>query len=228
MSHLDAKPIDARDEDFRRLHPVFQSLFPNQGGRFHQSPSCIPEQDPIDRVVDVGRHTGGVQEAGLQIDRLRHLEFLGCLSSGLEQLARKLTHVGFGPPGGIALEGAFARHADPVDFTDATEKLEQRTIGQAGGELAIALVQELTGEVAAQSTTTVQLALLLSFGTDLLLALSPMFQIGLKELIFQAAASQHLIDLEQLVAESSVIDIAFDGGENLGQRQVKRDNSAGH
>jgi hypothetical protein len=105
------------------------------------------------------------------------------LSSGLEQLARELTQVGFGPPGGIALEGAFARHADPVDFTDATEKLEQRTIGQAGGELAIALVQELTGEVAAQSTTTVQLALLLSFGTDLLLALSPMFQIGLKELI---------------------------------------------
>ena len=93
MSHLDAKPIDARDEDFRRLHPVFQSLFPNQGGGFHQSPSGIPKQNPIDGVVDIGRHTGGIQEAGLQIDRLRHLEFLGRLSSRLKQLARELAHL---------------------------------------------------------------------------------------------------------------------------------------
>lgn len=55
-----------------------------------------------------------------------------------------------------------------------------------------------------------------------------MFEIGLDELIFQAAVHQHLIDLEQLSAESSIIDIAFDGGENLRQRQVERDNDAGH
>jgi hypothetical protein len=37
-----------------------------------------------------------------------------------------------------------------------------------------------------------------------------------------------LIDLEQLVAESSVIDVAFDGGQDFGQRQLKRDNEARH
>jgi hypothetical protein len=55
-----------------------------------------------------------------------------------------------------------------------------------------------------------------------------MLKIGLEELLFQAAARQHLIDLEQLVAESSVIDIALDGGQNFGQRQVEWDNEAGH
>ena len=65
MSHLDAEPIDACDENFGWFHPVFQSLLANQSGGFHQSPSCISEQNPVDGVVDVGGHTGGIQEAGL-------------------------------------------------------------------------------------------------------------------------------------------------------------------
>jgi len=55
-----------------------------------------------------------------------------------------------------------------------------------------------------------------------------MTTIGVDELIFQAAGHQHLIDLDQLLAESSVIDVAFDGGQVFGQRQLKRDNDARH
>jgi hypothetical protein len=47
-------------------------------------------------------------------------------------------------------------------------------------------------------------------------------------LIFQAADQQHLIDLDQLVAESPVIDVALNGGQDFGQRQLKGNNEARH
>lgn len=73
-----------------------------------------------------------------------------------------------------------------------------------------------------------KLALLLSLCADPLLAFEPAFQIGLDEMVFQTTEDQVVVDLEQLVAERSIIDIAFDGLENLGQRQFKWNNDSGH
>src|SRR5258708_12008140 len=97
-----------------RLHRKIQSVC-----------AMVSKQNPVDRVMDVGGHTGGIQETGLQIDAFRQVEFLGCLGSSQEQLARELTHLFLGPPGALSLASPFPLNAHAVYSADAPVQLEQ-------------------------------------------------------------------------------------------------------
>jgi hypothetical protein len=58
----------------------------------------------------------------------------------------------------------------------------------------------------------VELVVLLGAGADLFARGQPALEIGLEELGFQAAPNQELTDVQEVVAELTVIDVAFDGG----------------
>jgi len=54
----------------RFFHPVLESLAANELHGLHQGAGGVAQQDPIDRVVNVGAQAGRVQERALQIHRL--------------------------------------------------------------------------------------------------------------------------------------------------------------
>ena len=91
-------------------------------------------------------------------------------------------------------------------------------------EAPIIFVQEDTREIAAQGTLAVDLARVLGAGADWLLALGPTIQIALDELPFQSALAEQLADAPELLAQVSVIDIALDGGQDLRERRLERNN----
>ena len=70
-----------------------------------------------------------------------------------------------------------------------------------------------------------ELVLLLGLGADALLPGQPALEIRLDHLGFQVALNQQAVDAQQLVAEVAVIDIALDGGQDVGQWQFERNNS---
>ncbi len=224
MGHLNAQGVDARDKNLRLFHPVFEALVADQAHRFHQGAGGVAQQDPIDRVVDVGLQAGGVQKGAFQIDRRGQTKFLRVGGAQVQKLMDDLAHLGFGPPHVITLEGAFAGDLDAAQFVEAAEVLEQRTVGQPGGKDPVLLAEQLAGKVAAQSAAAVELVVLLSAGRDPFVSGQPAPQIGLQESGFQAALPEQFIDVEEAVAEFTVIDVARNGGQGLRQRRLEGDN----
>ena len=55
---------------------MLEPLLANELHRFHQGASGVPQQHPIDGVVNVGAQAGGIQEGGLQIHRLGQRQLL--------------------------------------------------------------------------------------------------------------------------------------------------------
>src|SRR5579863_7919917 len=141
-----------------------------------------------------------------------------------QELMDDLAHLGFVPPHIITLEGAFAGDLDAAQFVEAAEVLEQRTVGQPGGKDPILLAEQLAGEVAPQCAAAVELVVLLSAGSDPFAPGQPAPQIGLQESDFQAALQEQFIDVEEVVAELTVIDVALNGGQGLRKRWLEGDN----
>ena len=79
------------------------------------------------------------------------------------------------------------------------------------GKGSILLVEQPAGDIAAQSPTAVDWVVLLGAGVDLFAASQPALEIELQELGFQAALGQQLMDVQEVVAEVAVIDVALDG-----------------
>jgi len=212
---------------------VLEALVADQAHRLHQGARGVAQQDPVDRIVNVGLYAGGIQEIGFQVQRLVQVQHTGLALALLEQELDGLLDLGQIRPLGIALEEAFAGDADAVQFGQAAEPLEQGTVGQAGGETAKAFAQEGAGEVAAQGPAGVDLVVALGFGGGRapgeLRALEPLLDTLLEELLFQAALDQQFVDALQLPAELLVIDIALDGGQGGLERQGKRNEyETGH
>jgi len=199
-------------------------LVADQEHGLHQCARDIAKQDPIDGVVDVGTQAGAIQKSAFQIHRFGQVQFLRGSTCHAQQLLHHLAHLGLGPPLFIALEGALAGHGDAEHLADAAEVLEQGAIGQAGSEATKVLLEQDSGEVAAQSAATVELPVLLSLGAGVLALGKPALQILLHQLGFQAAVAQQLSDAQELLAQEAVIDIALDGGQDLRQERFKRDN----
>jgi hypothetical protein len=76
MGHLHAQFVDATDKTRGLLHAMLEPLLADELHRFHQGASGVPQQDPIDGVVDVGAQAGSIQEGGLQIHRLGQMQLL--------------------------------------------------------------------------------------------------------------------------------------------------------
>jgi len=223
MSHLDAELVDAGQKTFRRVHPVLEPLSANERHGFDQGAGGIAQEDPIDRIVDVGFETGGIEKGALQVQGLGQVQSLGGGGALDEELADEGADFGFGPPPIITLERAFAGNGDDIDLADQAEVLQERTVGQTGGEGAVIFFQEQPGEIAAQGPLAVQLVVLLGFGADFF-ACQPAVEIGLQELSFQAAEAEEAFDAQELIAQVAVIDIALDGGEDLRQGRLEGDN----
>ena len=102
--------------------------------------------------------------------------------------------------------------------------LQERAVGQAGGQAPIIFVQEDTRDIAAQGALAVDLASALSAGADSFLALGPAVQIALDELPLQSALAEQFVDALELLAQVSVIDIALDGGQDLRKRRLERND----
>ena len=168
MGHLHAEFIDATDKALGGIHSVLEPLFPNQPHRIHQREGGVPQQHPINRVVNVSLQRGGIDEGVLQVQRFGQLQCLRGGSPQVEELVNEGPHLRLGPPEIISLEGALAGHTHPTDFTEATEVLQHRTIGQADGKATIVFRQQDASDVAAQSASGMALVILLRLGTDLL------------------------------------------------------------
>ena len=67
-----------------------------------------------------------------------------------------------------------------------------------------------------------ELVLLLGSGADALLPGQPALEIRREQLGFQVTLNQQAVDAQQLVAKVTVIDIALNGGQDLGQWQFER------
>jgi hypothetical protein len=141
-----------------------------------------------------------------------------------QELMDDLAHLVFFPPDVIALEGAFAGDLDAAQFVEAAKVLEQRTVGQPDGKDPILLAEQLAGDVAPQSAAAVELVVLLSAGSDPFVPGQPAPEIGLQESGFQAALQEQFIDVEEVVAELTVIDVALNGGQGLRKRWLEGDN----
>jgi len=134
-----------------------------------------------------------------------------------------------GPPLFIALQGTLGGDGDTEHLADAAEVLEQGAVRQAGSEAAKVLLEQDSGNVAAQGPAAVELAGLLGLGAGIFALGQPALQILLHQLGFQAAEAQQLIDAQELLAQEAVIDIALDSGQDLRQERFKGNNSgAGH
>src|SRR3990170_956892 len=143
----------------------------------------------------------------------------------VQELMNDLPNLVLRPPLVIPFERAFARDLDAVDLTDPAEVLEQRTVGHSCGEFAVIMLEQKPGDVAAQGASAVGLAGVLSFGTDILEPAYPTLQIAFNQLSLHAAGAEHLIHVQELVAEIAIIDIALDGGQNLWKLGLERNNS---
>jgi len=94
MGHLDTQFIHPTQEDFRLLHPVLEPLVADQAHRLHQGARGVAQQDPVDRVVNVGLYAGGIQEIGFQVQRLVQVQHTGLGLALLEQLVDGLLDLG--------------------------------------------------------------------------------------------------------------------------------------
>ena len=177
------------------------------------------------RIVEVGLEAGGIQEGALQVQRLGQMQTLRGRGTLVEEMADEGAHFGFGPPQVITLEGAFAGNPDDINLADQTEVLQERTVGQAGGQAAEVFFEQQPGDLAAQGPLAVKLVVLLRLGADFFALAQPAAEVGLQELSFQAAEVEQVFDAQELIAQVAVIDIALDGGQDLRQGRLEGDNA---
>src|SRR5207245_5869193 len=124
-------------------------------------------------------------------------------------------HSGLLAPLRIALQSALGRHLDPIHLGHPAEVLEQRTIGQADGKAAKVFHDQSAGDVTAQSAARMDLNLALGLGGNVFEfgPSLPVLEAVCNELRFDTAVKQKLIDAQELVAQTLIVDIAFDGGQ---------------
>jgi len=142
-----------------------------------------------------------------------------------QELAKEGSHLGFRPPKIIALKRAFAGHLHHVDSTNDTEVLQQRAVGQPGGEASVVLPEQDSADITAQSPLAVELMILLSLGADPFALAQPAAEVFFQQLGFQAALDEQPFDAQQLIPEFPVIDVALDGGQDLRQGRLEGNNS---
>ena len=174
--------------------------------------------------MNIGSQAGGVHKGALQIHRFGQGQRLGRGGPQGKQFIDYVTDFRLGPPCIIALEGGLAGHRDAQHFTEAAEALEQGAVGQSSGQSAVILLNQTTGDIATQRAPAMALMVLLRLGTDFFALAQPTLEILLHQARFQAAANQQGIDVQQLITELAVVDIALDGGQDLRQREFKGDN----
>jgi hypothetical protein len=131
----------------------------------------------------------------------------------LGQVVNQIGHGGLVGPLGITLEGAFGRHADSINFTDATEVLKEWTVGQTDSKTSEIFHDEGAHDIASQSPTSMDLNLALRLARDVLeFALGlPLVKSRGDELFFNATVDEQLVHAQQLIAQASIVDIAFNG-----------------
>jgi len=126
------------------------------------------------------------------------------------------------------LQSAFGRHGNASQSAQAAEVLQQETIGQAGGKGAVLLIEEGAGNITAQSSASVELTFLLLPGRSLGVALEPLIEVLLDELVFQTAGLELLVDGEELITQEAIIDIAFNGGQSRRQGELEGNDFGVH
>ena len=131
----------------------------------------------------------------------------------LGQLVNQSLHCGLVGPLGITLQGTLGWHADPIDFTDAAKVLKEWTVGQADSKSPEIFHDEGAHDIASQSPTSMDLNLALSPGRDVLeFALGfPLIKSRSDELFLEATVDEQLVHAQELIAQASIVDIAFDG-----------------
>jgi hypothetical protein len=129
------------------------------------------------------------------------------------------------PPPEVALAGPLAGHDHAVHLADTAEELQEGTVGQADGKAAVVLLEQEAGEIAAQGTPGRELMVLRGLGADALLAGPPALELRLEQLGFQVTLNQQAVDAQPLVTKVAVIDIALDGGQDVGPWQFERKKS---
>jgi hypothetical protein len=129
------------------------------------------------------------------------------------QVVNQIRHGSFVGPLGITLECAFGRHADSIDFTDATEVLKEWTVGQTDSKTSEIFHDESPHDIASQSPTSMDLNLALRLARDVLeFALSlPLVKSRSDELFFDATVDEQLVHAQKSIAQASIVDLAFDG-----------------
>ena len=229
VGHLDAQLVDAPDETLGCLHPVLEPLATNELDGLHQGAGGVPQQHPIDRIVNGGAQAGGIQEGAFQIQRLGQVQLRWGGSPQGQELINEWAHFGLGPPLVIALNRALAGHLHQVDPANATEVLEQRAVGQADGKAPVVLPEQSPSDIATQCALAVKLMVLLSWRTELFASAQPAAQVGFQELSFQTTFDEQCVDVQQLIAPLAIIDITLDGGQDLRQGRLEgNNNSSGH
>ena len=131
----------------------------------------------------------------------------------------------------VALQGALGGDIDDIDLIQQAEALQERTVGQVSGKVAITFLEVGAQDIAAQSLAGVSLISLLHGGWNFLmgrLGLSyPLLGRSRDELLF-GPGDKDLIDAQEFVAEFAIIDIALDGGQRRSQRLLEGNNGGGH
>ncbi len=148
----------------------------------------------------------------------------------LGELIDQPAHRGLIAPLRIALERAFGRHLDPIDFGHPAEMLDQGAVGQADGKAAKVFQEQSACDITAQGAAGMDLNLALRFGREVLeWAVSlPVFETLGDELRFEPALQEQLIDTEKLLAQTLVVDIAYDGGQRRSEELLNRNKRSWH
>ncbi|PYJ91136.1 MAG: hypothetical protein DME62_15845 [Verrucomicrobia bacterium] len=192
-----------------------QALSSDQTDSLHQRFGGIAQEDPINRIVDVGLDAGRVQEANLQVQWGAQAQFFGMAMGLLIELVDQRANRGFIGPLRIALESALGGYLDAIQFAQSAEVLQERAIGQTDGETPKVFHDQSARDVTPQGAAGMDLNLALGFGGDVLEWATglPVFETRRDELFLNAALNQELIDTQELIAQTPVIDIAFDSGQ---------------
>ena len=226
VGHFNAQLIHLGDEAGRLGHPMLEALLTNQLHGLHERTRRVAQEHPVHWEMDVGLDAGAVQKSGLQVQGLGELQVRGLVPPLAEQLFNERTHLFFGQPGLVALQGAFAGHRYFVQLAQAAEPLQEGAVGQPDGQFAVTQLQEGADDIAAEGAAGVVLKFELLPGRNVgslgLLFGPPVVHAGGDELGFHAAGQQQGIDASELAFKLEVIDIPLDGGqaerERLGER----------
>ena len=130
----------------------------------------------------------------------------------------------------VALQGALGGDLDDIDLIQQAEALQQRTVGQVSGKVAIAFLQVGAHDIAAQGPAGVGLIVHQGAGADLLpwaQISQPLLGRRSDEVLFQAG-EQDLIEAEEFVAEFAIIDTALNGGQSGSERLLEGNKGDGH
>src|SRR5215475_14513167 len=130
----------------------------------------------------------------------------------------------------ITLECTLGGDLDAIHFGQSAEVLEQGAVGQADSQAAKIFQEQSTHDVTAQSSASMDLDLSLCFGGNVLESAPslPGLEAGGDELGFQATLKEKLIDTQELLAHTLVIDIAFDSGQRGLEQLLNRKQGSSH